>query len=87
MILSVTWVGATREPTQRTKVELTYRNALLELFHSPECAKKSHDYYVTHPQTPFQDWARFTHYAHSQAIRELTPCEKAVARFRVDFDN
>jgi hypothetical protein len=86
LILSVEWIGATRPPEVKTKVELTYRDALLDLFASPEKAKKAHDQFNACPHRPFQDWPRLSYYARRRAIQGLTANETRNASFRVSFE-
>lgn len=84
MRLEVHWVNATRPPIERTRIELTYRDALLSLFNGVENASKARNIYISH-RSPHMDWARFNRTATQEAVRFLTPTEAHQARFQVLF--
>lgn len=86
MKLCVHWVNATRPQDVRAQVELTYRNALLDIANGVEHVKRAFDHAKARPYYPLQDWGRFNRYAFRQAVRHLSPSESAAARFQITFD-
>lgn len=84
--LIVSWPNATRTRLERTQIELTARNDLLDFFNGVENAARAHNQHYAAHQHPQTDWARATRAAFAHAAKDLTPCERngmcMVAEFR-----
>lgn len=85
MKLSVSWINATRPPEVRTQVELSYRNRLLDFCDGVENAKRCHDNFIRASRHGLHDWQRFNYYAHTEATELLTPTEKKLSKFKIEF--
>ena len=85
MILAVQWERASRTPEERTRISLTFRNAILDYFDGVENAKKSYDFYCSNTNKPFQDWPFAYHHARERVRHLLSPWEKGHSTFKPTF--
>lgn len=85
MKLIVEWVNATRPKEQKTLVELTARDSILEFMNGVENAYKAREIYRRCRQ-PLSDWNRAVNFAYRAATKPLTPHEKFIVKLKIDFD-
>ena len=85
MILTVSWVNATRPPEKKVQIETIYRDTLLGFYQSPEVALHSRDKFNRCRQ-PGHDWPRANYYARRRALEGLTPSETIHAAFQVKIE-
>lgn len=86
LILTVTWINATRPKEEKVLHEEIYRQQLLSYYHSPEKAKQSSDSYARIQNKVLHDWARANYYARRATVRGLTAHETGNALFRVSIE-
>lgn len=85
MKLIVEWINATRPKEQKTLVELTARDSILEFMNGVENAYKAREIFRRCRQ-PLSDWNRAVNFAYFYAMKGLTPNEKSIAKLKIDFD-
>ena len=77
--MQVRAINCSRPAIDRTGMELTYRDALLEFFNDTDGAANARKYSFS----PLSDWARANRIAHAAATAKLTPTEKGMIRWQV----
>lgn len=86
MRLCVEWVGATRPPDEKKRVELTIRDDILEFFNGVENAEKAYLRHCASPRSVYNDWARAVHHGYRAVKGIVTPTEYARLGFKVAFE-
>jgi len=79
--MEVRAVNCCRPKIERTALELTYRDALLEFFNDTNGAANARKYDFS----PVSDWQRANRIAHAAATSRLTPTEKGMIKWLVIF--
>ncbi len=79
--LTVKAVNCTRPKIEKTAIELTYRDALLEFFNDPNGAANARKY----SYGPVSDWQRANRIANAAATSSLTPTERTMIKWLVTF--
>ncbi len=87
MKLTVIWQNPMRLPDERQKIELAYRDRLIELCGGVTEAFNYHEEHYRQHQNPCSQWARLNAAAHLEATRSLLPDERKLAIMRVRFEN
>ena len=83
MILQIQWEKSTRAPVDKTRVSLTFKNAILDYFNGN--AKRAYEYYCSNPKKPFQDWPHAYHNAFRQTRPLLSAWERGHSTFFPTF--
>lgn len=87
MDLKVEWISATRVGQERTAVEVSYAERLLDLFGTAEAAAKAKEGWHRAYEPPIHPWTTYNRIAFMSATAGLHPCERHLAHFVVRFTN
>jgi hypothetical protein len=86
MRLHVHYLNPSRPPEVRKCIEATIEHTLLDMFGSPENAKRAKDAF-SRVRSPAMDWSRLFNQAVRTAGTRLTPTEVMAMKVTVRFDH
>lgn len=85
MQLAVHWTNATRSKQEQARVELAYKERLIELFGSASIAFNSKCDWKKQHEPVYHHWQLNNIKSHVEACKNLSPSEKHLAHFKITF--